>query len=90
MMGKISEFKSVKEERRFWDETDVVELLDELEGVEVEYKPPKKRVLSVRIDPGVYDRLRRLAREKGISVTAFVQLAIAKALEEGITLEGKK
>ena len=89
-MEKIPEFKSVKEERRFWDETDVVELLDELEEVEVEYRPPKKRVLSVSIDPGVYDRLRRLAREKGISVTAFVQLAIAKALEEGITLEGKK
>ena len=89
-MEKIPEFKSVKEERRFWDETDVVELLGELEEVEVEYRPPKKRVLSVRIDPGVYDRVRRLAREKGISVTAFVQLAIAKALEEGITLEDKK
>ncbi|RLJ09659.1 MAG: hypothetical protein DRP15_02925 [Candidatus Aenigmatarchaeota archaeon] len=90
MMEKIPEFKSVKEERRFWDETDVAELMDELEEVEVEYRPPKKRVLSVRIDSGVYDRVRRLAREKGISVTAFVQLAIAKALEEGITLEGKK
>ena len=89
MMGKIPDFKSVKEERRFWDKTDIAELLDELEEVEVECKPPKKRVLSVRIDPGVYDRVRRLAREKGISVTAFVQLAIAKALEEGITLEGK-
>ena len=90
MVGKIPEFKSVEEERRFWDQADVAELLDELEEVEVEYKPPKKKVLSVRIDPGVYDRVRRLAREEGISVTAFVQLAITKALEEGITLEGRK
>jgi len=34
--------KNLEEERRFWDEKDVSELLDELEEVEVEYTPPKK------------------------------------------------
>jgi len=30
-----------------------------------------------------------VAREHGISITAFVQLAIAKALEEGVNIKGR-
>lgn len=65
-------FASIEEAAEFWDTHDTADYWDEMREVEVEYELPPRRRVSVATD--IFDRLERIARERGISAETLVNL----------------
>jgi predicted DNA binding CopG/RHH family protein len=79
---KAPKFKSLKEERDFWDTHDSTEYHDEFEITrEVVFVRPKKEVISLRLEPRVIRRLRELADKEGLPATTYARMLIVKGLQ---------
>ena len=79
---KIPKFKSVEEERKFWDTHSVTDFLDELEFVDIKFVKKKPTVtLSFRIDADKAKELKVLAKRINIPYTALIREIVDKALE---------
>ena len=51
---KASKLRSLKEEREFWNSHDLTDYLDDFEEArDVVFAPPKKEVISLRLEPKV-------------------------------------
>lgn len=74
-MKKIPRFKSLKEEREFWDTHSVVDYLDKLrETSEIIFeRPPLKRNFQMKLDDATINRLKKLAQRKGIDVSTLIR-----------------
>ncbi len=74
-MKKIPKFKSLKEERDFWDTHSVIDYLDELKetGEIVFERPPLKRNFQMRLDDATINKLKKLAKIKGIDVSTIIR-----------------
>ena len=80
---KIPKFKSVEEERKFWDTRSAVDFLDELEFVDVKFVKKKPMVtLSFRIEENRAKELKELAKRMNIPYTVLIREIIDKALEK--------
>lgn len=80
---KVPRFKDLEEERAFWDSHDTTDYLDDFEEAKgVVFVRPKKRVLSLRMDPKVLQQLRELADEEGLPPTTYARMLIIKGLRE--------
>ncbi|MBI5195040.1 MAG: hypothetical protein HZA10_01820 [Nitrospirae bacterium] len=84
MKKKIPEFKSVAEERKFWDTHSVADYLDELkETKEIVFeRPALKRNFQMRLDDATINRLRKLAGIKGVDVSTLIRNWIKKHLDK--------
>jgi len=66
----------------FWETHDSTEYLDQMEDVEVELKiPPDYRVISLRLEVKDIEKVKRLARRKGVPYTVL-RMWIKEKLEE--------
>ncbi|MBI4653567.1 MAG: hypothetical protein HY752_00975 [Nitrospirae bacterium] len=83
-MKKIPKFKSRKEERDFWDTHSVIDYLDELkETSEIVFeRPPLKRNFQMRLDDATINKLKRLARVKGVDVSNLIRSWIKEHLHK--------
>ena len=80
---KIPKFKSIEEERRFWDTHSVTDFLDELEFVDIKFVKKKPMVtLSFRIEESKAKELKELAKRMNIPYTVLIREIVDKALEE--------
>lgn len=80
---KVPRFKNLEEERAFWGSNDTTDYLDDFEETkEVVFVRPKKRVLSLRMDPKILQQLRELADEEGLPPTTYARMLIIKGLRE--------
>ena len=78
---KVPEFKSLKEERDFWDTHDSVDYHDEFEvAKDVVFVRPKKEVISLRLEPKLIRRLKEVADKEGLPPTAYARMLIIKGL----------
>ena len=80
---KIPKFRSIEEERKFWDTHSVTDFLDELEFVDTKFVKKKPMVtLSFRIEESKAKELKELAKRMNIPYTVFIREIVDKALEE--------
>lgn len=80
-------FDSPEAEVDYWQRTDLTELAPgELEDVLVERVPSRKTTFAVRLDQSAVDRLRILARERGIGPTQLVREWIMSRIERETSL----
>jgi len=81
-VNKIPTFKTVEEEARFWDTHSFADYWDELEDVDltVELHKPKEETLVVRLQKNVKDRLGRIAKQKGLHVSALARMWLTERL----------
>jgi len=80
---KVPKFKNLKEEIEFWDTQESTDYLDDFEVAEdVVFVRPKKEVISLRLDPKVIRKLRKLADEEGLPPTTYARMLIIKAIRE--------
>ncbi|MDQ7823855.1 MAG: CopG family antitoxin [Candidatus Eremiobacteraeota bacterium] len=64
-MAKIPKFKSEEEEVKFWDEHTLDEFAEDLEPAEdVEFVKPRKKLISLRMDPHQITALKKLHPER--------------------------
>ena len=80
---KVPEFKSLQEEREFWDTHDATDYLDEFEETkDVVFIRPKKVLISLRLDPSIVKKLRELADKEGLPPTTYARMLIIKGIRE--------
>jgi predicted DNA binding CopG/RHH family protein len=78
---KIPKFKNVKEERAFWDSHDSTDYLGDFkETKDVVFVRPKKQVISLRLEPQVINKLRKLAEKEGLPPTTYARMLIMQAI----------
>jgi predicted DNA binding CopG/RHH family protein len=83
-MKKIPKFKTVAEERKFWDTHSVIDYLDELEETkEIVFERPRlKRNFQMRLDDATINRLKKLAHVKGVDVSTLIRGWIRQHLDK--------
>ena len=72
MKSKIPKFKSLEEERNFWDTHSVTDYLDELKSVKVKFTKPKKKLISLRLETPQIEALKAIASRKGLGYLSRV------------------
>ena len=79
---KVPKFKSLKEEREFWDTHDSTEYHDDFKTTKhVVFVRPKKEVISLRLEPKFIRRLRELADKEGLPPTTYARMLIVKSIQ---------
>ena len=78
----IPEFKTIEEEAEFWDTHSVTDYWDEFEDVEVvvELDQPQEERLVLRLHKGVKEQLERVAKSKGLNVSALARMWLLEKL----------
>lgn len=81
-IDKIPNFKSYKEEAEFWDTHSLADYWDEWEDVNIEVNlyQPKNKTLVVRLQEQLLDKLERLAKRKGVSLSTFARILLSERL----------
>ena len=81
-MKKIPVFKTEGEEIRFWEKHSIADYWDELgEGKDI-FKRPKLTPITLKFDPLVLEKIKMLARKRGISYNAYLRYLVAKSVEK--------
>jgi predicted DNA binding CopG/RHH family protein len=79
---KVPKFKSLKEERKFWDTHDSTAYHDDFKIIKnVVFVRPKKEVISLRLEPKFIRRLRELADKEGLPPTTYARMLIVKSIQ---------
>lgn len=79
---KVPKFKSLKEERKFWDTHDSTDYHDDFKTTKhVVFVRPKKEVISLRLEPKFIRRLRELADKEGLPPTTYARMLIVKSIQ---------
>lgn len=82
MKKRIPKFKSLEEERKFWDTHSVTEFLDELRPVKVEFTRPRKKLISLRLDVPQIESLKQIAAHKGLGYLSLIRYWINERLSK--------
>ena len=78
----MPKFKSLKEEREFWDTHDSTDYHDDFKTTKhVVFVRPKKEVISLRLEPKFIRRLRELADKEGLPPTTYARMLIVKSIQ---------
>lgn len=80
MKNKIPKFKSLEEERKFWDTHDITEFADELKPARVEFVRPKKKLISLRLETRQIETLKHIASGKGLGYLSLIRLWVTERL----------
>jgi predicted DNA binding CopG/RHH family protein len=79
---KVPKFKSLKEEREFWNTHDSMDYHDDFKTTKnVVFVRPKKEVISLRLEPKFIRRLRELADKEGLPPTTYARMLIVKSIQ---------
>lgn len=80
---KVPKFKSLKEEREFWDTHDSTDYLDDFEmAKDVVFVRPRKEVISLRLEPKIIKKLKELADKEGLPPTTYARMLIVKGIRD--------
>lgn len=80
---KVPKFKSLKEEREFWDTHDSTDYLDDFEmAKDVVFVRPRKEVISLRLEPKIINKLKELADKEGLPPTTYARMLIVKGIRD--------
>jgi predicted DNA binding CopG/RHH family protein len=83
---KVPKFKSLKEEREFWDTHDSTDYHDDFKvNKNVVFVRPTKEVISLRLEPKIIRRLRELADKEGLPPTTYARMLIVKGIQTRTT-----
>ena len=80
--GKIPIFKSEKEEGNFWAEHSPLDFPDEFEDIEIEVVKHGKKPVSIRLDQGLVENVKKLAYLKNVKYQTLIQEWIKEKFNE--------
>ena len=80
MKLKQDRFHRRKAAAKYWDEHSVDEAGGEEVAVQVE--APLSVILQIRLEPAPYASLKRLAKERGVSIISVAKTILTEALDE--------
>ncbi len=80
-VSSISKAKNYAEIAEFWDTHSVADYADQVKKVDMTFDP-SARLTSVRLEPELFLKLRRIAQEKRISLETLVNLWLSQHIRE--------
>ena len=82
--SKIPEFKSLKEEPKFWDSHSFTDFENELKKVDIvfELDKPRDETIIVRVQKNIKESLNKFARVKGLNLSTLARMWLMEKLEE--------
>lgn len=86
--GKIPAFKSYEEEANFWDTHSIIDFEDQTEDVEIifELDKPREASLVLRLQKAFKDRLKKIARSKGLDVSTLARMWLMEKANETLKM----
>lgn len=83
-LHRLPKFANEQEEAEFWDTHDSTEFLAETAPVDFTFVDarPTKQQISLRLEPAVIERLKSIARSKGIGYQTMIRLWVMERLEQ--------
>lgn len=85
----IPEFKSEEEEMLFWDEHDPSDYMTEPVDVIIDLKAGRKKMISVRIDVGLWRELKAVAEVHGLPYQRLMRELLRQSLRNLAVQEGR-
>ena len=83
-MKHIPKFKSLEEERRFWDTHSITDYIDDLKPASVKFVRPQKKLVSIRLDVDQIETLKKIATQKRLGYLTLIRYWINQhILKEG-------
>jgi predicted HicB family RNase H-like nuclease len=82
---KPPEFKTEKEEIKYWEKHSVADYWEDLKDSNDTFKRPKLKPVTLKFDPLVLKKIKMLAKKRGISYNAYIRYLLAKSIEDEIT-----
>ena len=81
-MTRLPPFTNEQEEAAFWDANDSTEFLEDTAAVDVAFVDarPAKKLISLRLEPGAIDRLKLVARQKGVGYQTLMRMWVMERL----------
>lgn len=82
--SRIPDFKTVEEEAHFWDTHSFADYWDEFEDVDlvIELHKPKDETVVVRLQKSLKERLEKVAKSKGLNVSALARMWFMEKLQK--------
>lgn len=81
-MKRIPKFKTLAEEREWWDTHSLADYIDDLAPADdVQFVRPRKEVVAIRLDKKMVDALKALARTKGIGYSPLIRMWLIERLK---------
>ena len=82
--GKIPAFNSYEEEADFWDTHSFTEFEDQTEDVDIvfELDKPREASLVLRLQKAFKDKLKKIARSKGLDVSTLARMWLMEKANE--------
>lgn len=75
VLRPVPQFRSDAEAARFWETHSVSDYWDDLqEAADVRFVRPRKQLVSLRLDRPLVQRVRALARRKGLPYSALIRV----------------
>ncbi|HLP44436.1 MAG TPA: CopG family antitoxin [Candidatus Deferrimicrobium sp.] len=78
----IPAFTNYEEMAEFWDSHDLADYWEQTEPAEIEFSPQARRRYLISLDRNLLERIRDLARIRGISTESLVNLFLEQHLHE--------
>lgn len=84
----IPKFKTYEEEAKWWDTHSFVDYIDESKEVELifDLKQPKEDTLIIRLQASIKNRMDKIARHKGLNVSALARMWLLEMLKKEATV----
>ena len=82
---KLPDFKSEKEEMKFWEKHSIADYWEDLRVSDDTFSRPKLTPVTLKFDPLVLKKIKMLARKRGLPYNAYIRYLLAKSVEVEIT-----
>ena len=82
---KFPDFKTAKEEIRFWERNSIGDYWEDLLESKDTFKRPKLKPVSIKFDPLVLQKVKMLAKKRSLSYSAYIRYLLAKGIENEMT-----
>lgn len=79
--SRIPDFKSYEEEARWWETHSLADYQDEFETVKVRFAKNLSEGITIRFDKPTLNKLRDIARDKGLGPTTLARMWILEHLK---------
>ena len=85
--GSIPAFKTYEEEANFWDTHSITDFEDETEDVDIVFDldKPREASLVLRLQKVFKVRLKKIAKSKGLDVSALARMWLLEKIKETTT-----
>ena len=80
--SRIPEFANYQEEAEFWDTHDTTDYEDEFKPVRVRFAKNLSEGIIIPLDSEALQKLRSLAKEKGIGPSVMIRMWVMERLNE--------